>query len=269
MPIQFDICGTQNLKDMKEYIADQAAMLEHPVVSQQEWIAARKQLLEKEKELTHLKDEVAHQRQQLPWVKIEKEYIFEGPDGPCSLSDLFDGRSQLIVQHFMLGPGWKEGCPGCSFMADHVDGALVHLMNHDVSYVAVSRGTLSDIQPFQKRMGWGFKWVSSNKNDFNFDFHVSATKEDIAKKEMFYNYETIPVTEEELPGISVFYKDENGDIFHTYSTFTRGVDIILNTYNFLEMTPKGRNESDTMDWVKHHDKYETKAPEASSCCGHN
>jgi predicted dithiol-disulfide oxidoreductase (DUF899 family) len=254
---------------MKEHIADQAATVDHPVVSQQEWIEARKKLMQKEKELTHLKDELTNQRMQLPWVKVEKNYIFQGSDREYSLSDLFDGRSQLIVQHFMLGPDWKEGCPGCSFLADHVDGTLAHLMNHDVSYVAISRGTMSDIEPFQKRMGWGFKWVSSNKSDFNFDFHVSATEEDIAKNEMIYNYEKMPVAEEELPGFSVFYKDENGDIFHTYSTYARGADILLNTYNFLELTPKGRNESSTMDWVKHHDKYQTKAPEASSCCSHN
>ncbi|SHN30334.1 thioredoxin family protein [Chitinophaga sp. CF418] len=253
---------------MKAYNADQAATLEHPVVSQQEWIEARKKLMQKEKELTHLKDDLTHLRQQLPWVKVEKEYIFEGADKEYTLSDLFDGRSQLIVQHFMLGPGWKEGCPGCSFMADHADGALVHLLNHDVSYVAVSHGPMSDIIPFQKRMGWGFKWVSSYKNDFNYDFHVSATEEDIAKNEMSYNYEKIPVTEQELPGLSVFYKDDNGDIFHTYSTFARGVDIMLTTYNLLEMTPKARNEDNAMNWVKHHDKYETKAPEASSCCSH-
>lgn len=253
---------------MKEYIADQAATLEHPVVSQQEWIEARKKLMEKEKELTRLKDELTQQRMQLPWAKVEKEYVFQGADREYTLSDLFDGRSQLIVQHFMLGPDWKEGCPGCSFLADHVDGALVHLMNHDVSYVAISRGTMEDIEPFRKRMGWGFKWVSSNKNDFNYDFHVSATPEDIANNEMYYNYETIPVTEQELPGFSVFYKDEHGDIFHTYSTYTRGTDILLTTYNILEMTPKGRNEESAMDWVKHHDKYQTKAPEASSCCSH-
>ncbi|MCF6407905.1 thioredoxin family protein [Chitinophaga filiformis] len=253
---------------MKEYIADQAATLDHPVVSQQEWLEARKKLMQKEKELTHLKDDLTRLRMQLPWVKVEKNYIFQGLDREYTLSDLFDGRSQLIVQHFMLGPDWKEGCPGCSFLADHVDGALVHLMNHDVSYVAISRGTMADIEPFRKRMGWGFKWVSSNKNDFNYDFHVSATPEDIANNEMIYNYEKIPVTEKELPGFSVFYKDENGDIFHTYSTYARGADILLNTYNFLELTPKGRNEEDTMDWVKHHDKYQTKAPEAHSCCSH-
>lgn len=253
---------------MKEQSVDQAATIEHPIVSEQEWIEARKKLMQKEKELTHLKDELTSLRQQLPWMKVEKEYVFQGPDREYTLSDLFDGRSQLIVQHFMLGPGWEEGCPGCSFLADHVDGALVHLMNHDVSYVAVSRGTIEDIMPFKKRMGWGFKWVSSNRNSFNYDYHVSATAEDIARNEMFYNYETIPA-EEELPGFSVFYKDENGDIFHTYSTYARGADILLTTYNFLEMTPKGRNEGDTMDWIKHHDKYETQAPEAHSCCSHN
>jgi predicted dithiol-disulfide oxidoreductase (DUF899 family) len=258
---------------MKAYTTDQTAELEHPVVSVDEWINARKQLLQKEKELTHLRDEVSQLRQELPWVKVEKEYIFEGPNGEQhTLSDLFKGRSQLIVQHFMLGPGWKEGCVGCSFMADNIDGSIVHLANHDVSYVAISRAPYHEIEPFRKRMGWSFDWVSSNKNDFNFDYHVSATEEDIAKNEMTYNFEKMPVSEKELPGMSAFYKDENGDIYHTYSTYARGADILINTYNLLDMAPKGRNETGPdgalTDWVKHHDKYQNQAADNHSCCSH-
>lgn len=257
---------------MKAYHTDQAVELEHPVVSAEEWIEARKELLKKEKELTHLRDELSKLRRELPWEKVEKQYIFEGPDGQVSLSDLFEDRSQLIVQHFMFGPGWKEGCVGCSFMADNVDSGLVHLLNHDVSYVAVSRAPYNEIVPFRERMGWSFKWVSSYKNDFNFDYRVSATEEEIAQNEMTYNYEKVPVAEKELPGMSVFYKDENGDIYHTYSTFARGAETVLSTYNILDMTPKGRNEKDgegnLTDWVKHHDKYQVKTPQVNSCCGH-
>ncbi|QHS63815.1 DUF899 domain-containing protein [Chitinophaga agri] len=257
---------------MKAYHTDQAVEQEHPIVSAEEWIEARKELLKKEKELTHLRDELSKLRRDLPWEKVEKQYIFEGPDGPVSLADLFEDRSQLIVQHFMLGPGWKEGCVGCSFMADNVDSGLVHLLNHDVSYVAISRAPYHEIVPFRERMGWSFKWVSSNQNDFNFDYRVSATEDEIAKNEMTYNYEKVPVTEKELPGMSVFYKDENGDIYHTYSTFARGAETVLSTYSMLDMTPKGRNETDgegnLTDWVKHHDKYQVQTPQANSCCGH-
>lgn len=257
---------------MKASNTDQAVELEHPVVSEAEWISARKELLKKEKELTHLRDEISRLRRELPWQKVEKNYIFDGSYGPVSLSDLFEDKSQLIVQHFMLGPGWKEGCVGCSFMADNVDSGLVHLVNHDVAYVAISRAPYNEIVPFKQRMGWSFKWVSSNKNEFNFDYNVSATEEEIAKNEMTYNFERVPVAEKELPGMSVFYKDENGDIYHTYSTYARGAETVLNTYNLLDITPKGRNERDgegnLTDWVKHHDKYQNKMPEAHSCCSH-
>jgi len=272
MPGAADICSTLNLKDMKAYNTDQTAELEHPVVSPAEWRTARLQLLQKEKELTHLRDEISRLRMELPWEKVEKDYIFEGPEGPVSLADLFDGRSQLIIQHFMLGPGWKEGCVGCSFMADNVDSGLVHLLNHDVSYVAVSRAPYNEIEPFRKRMGWHFNWVSSNKNSFNYDYHVSATEEEKEKNEMEYNFEKQPVHETELPGLSAFYKDDNGDIYHTYSTYARGAETALTTYNLLDMAPKGRNEKDgegnLTDWVKHHDKYQQKADGNASCCSH-
>jgi predicted dithiol-disulfide oxidoreductase (DUF899 family) len=237
-------------------------MINTPIVSEEKWIAARKQLLAKEKEFTHLKDELSQLRQQLPRVKVEKEYIFDTPEGKQSLSDLFKGNSQLFVQHFMLGPGWKEGCPGCSFMADHLDGTLPHLEHHDVSVMVISRATLPEIEAFKKRMGWAFNWVSSNKNDFNFDYHVSFEKAD----KVNYNYDTINWAGEELPGVSTFYKDEDGTIYHTYSSFGRGVEQVIGTYGILDLMPKGRNEEGGMqDWMRHHDKYET-APAQSSCC---
>jgi len=227
------------------------------VVSRDEWLIARKDLLTREKELTRLRDEVSRHRRELPWVKIDKDYVFDGPDGKETLADLFDGRSQLIVYHFMLGPGWEEGCKSCSYLADHFDGANWHLPHRDVTFVVVSRALLSEIEPFKKRMGWRFKWVSSHGNDFNFDYHVSATGEEKAKGKMYYNYKTSELMSDELPGLSVFYKDENGDVFHTYSTYARGLDILVGAYNFLDVVPKGRDEDpdSTMNWVRHHDRY--------------
>ena len=230
------------------------------VVSQAEWLTARKEFLIKEKEFTRLRDQLSAERRELPWVKIEKNYMFDGPNGKETLADLFAGRSQLIVYHFMFGPGWKEGCVGCSFLADNIDGALVHLEHHDVTYVAVSRAPLPEIEAFRQRMGWRFKWVSSFGSDFNYDFHVSFTKDDIAKGEVYYNYDTRKFQSEEMSGRSVFYKDANGDIFHTYSSYARGGDMFLGTYVFLDITPKGRNETgpnhDLSDWVRHHDRYD-------------
>jgi predicted dithiol-disulfide oxidoreductase (DUF899 family) len=227
------------------------------VVSESEWLVARKDLLTREKELTRLRDEVSRHRRELLWVKIEKEYAFDGPSGKETLPDLFDRRSQLIVYHFMLGPGWKEGCKSCSYLADHFDGANWHLPHRDVTFVVISRASLPEIQAYQKRMGWRFKWVSSHGNDFNFDYHVSATQEEQAKGKMYYNYETRDFMSDELPGLSVFYKDENGDVFHTYSTYARGLDILVGTYNLLDLVPKGRyeNPDSTMDWVRRHDEY--------------
>jgi predicted dithiol-disulfide oxidoreductase (DUF899 family) len=196
---------------------------------------------------------------ELPWVKVEKEYVFDGPNGQETLADLFDGRSQLIVNHFMLGPGWKEGCVGCSFGADHDDGILVHLEHHDVAFVAISRAPLPEIEAFKKRMGWHFKWVSSYENDFNFDYHVSFTKDEIANGRVYYNYEFRDLQIEELPGTSMFYKDATGGIFHTYSAYARGSEMVGGVYGYLDHLPKGRNETgpnhDLTDWVRHHDKY--------------
>jgi predicted dithiol-disulfide oxidoreductase (DUF899 family) len=236
---------------------DQSEINPAKVVSEAEWLVARKDLLSREKELTRLRDEVSRHRRELPWVKVEKDYVFDGPDGKETLADLFDGRSQLIVYHFMLGPGWKEGCKSCSYLADHFDGANWHLRHRDVAFVVVSRAPLSEIQAYQNRMGWRFKWLSSHDTDFNFDYHVSFTKEDEKKGTAYYNYAKQAFVSDELPGLSVFYKDEDGDVFHTYSTYGRGLDILVGTYNFLDLVPKGRDENPdaTMDWVRRHDEY--------------
>lgn len=229
------------------------------IVSHEEWLKARKQLLQQEKELTRRHDELATARQQLPWVKVDQNYVFEGPMGKVTLSDLFAGRDQLIVYHFMLGPGWKEGCPSCSMIADGFDGALAHLNARDVTLVAVSRAPYVEIAPFKARMGWKFPWVSSNGTSFNRDFHVSFSKEEMAKGEMDYNYKKNRFPSEEAPGASVFYKDENGDIFHTYSAYARGLEAGLLPYVYLDLVPKGRDEAQLpwpMAWVRHHDKYE-------------
>ena len=240
---------------------------EHKIVSPDEWLAARRALLAEEKALLKAHDALAAKRRALPWVKVEKRYEFEGPDGRETLSDLFDGRSQLIVKHFMLGPDWEEGCVGCSFGADQLDGQLVHLVNHDVMLVAVARAPLAKIQAFQKRMGWHFKWVSSFGSDFNFDYHVSFTDEDRDRDRAFYNFELGRYMSDEMPGFSVFYKDEAGQVFHTYSVFARGTDQLGSTYSLLDLTPKGRNEppgGNLTAWVRHHDKYDQKP--GNSCC---
>ena len=233
-------------------------MQQHQIVSRDEWIAARRQLLIKEKELTRLRDQLSAERRALPWVKVEKPYVFDGPRGRETLADLFDGRSQLIVKHFMFGPDWPEGCVGCSFECDHVGGALPHLEHHDVTYVAVSRAPLPRIEDYKRRMGWRFKWVSSFANDFNYDFHVSFTPEQIAQGEVYYNYEMHPFQSDEMSGRSVFYRDAAGDIFHTYSSHARGGEMFLGTYHYLDITPKGRDETvngNLTDWVRHHDRY--------------
>jgi predicted dithiol-disulfide oxidoreductase (DUF899 family) len=227
------------------------------IVSEAEWLVARKDLLAREKELTRLRDEVSRHRRELPWVKVDQKFLFEEANGKETLADLFDGRSQLIVYHFMLGPGWEEGCKSCSYLADHFDGANWHLPHRDVTFVVISRAPFAEIEPFQKRMGWRFKWVSSHGNDFNFDYHVSATEDEKAAGKMHYNYETSELMSDEMPGLSVFYKDETGEVFHSYSTYARGLDSLVGTYNFLDLVPKGRDEdpASTMSWVRHHDRY--------------
>jgi len=243
--------------------------MQHRIVTRDEWLAEHRQHLVKEKELTRQRDRLSADRRALPWLEVDKTYVFDGPQGREMLAELFDGRSQLIVQHFMFGPGWTEGCTGCSFMADHVDGARAHLENHDVTFVAVSRAPLAELEAYRKRMGWHFKWVSSFGSDFNYDHHVSFTKEDEAKGKVLYNYEMQDYGMDELPGISVFYKDEAGRIFHTFSAFGRGEETLIGTYNFLDFMPKGRNETgpnfNLMDWVRRHDQYEHDAEKASCC----
>jgi predicted dithiol-disulfide oxidoreductase (DUF899 family) len=229
------------------------------VVARNEWLEARKALLAKEKAFSRQRDELARQRRELPWVKVEKDYVFDAPEGKRPLAQLFGARSQLIVYHFMLGPGWEAGCKSCSYLADHFEGALPHLAARDVSFVAVSRAPLAEIEVFRRRMGWNFPWVSSSGNDFNFDYHVSFRKEDIGKNKVEYNFELGDARMEELPGASAFYKDAQGGVFHTYSTYARGLDLMIGAYNWLDIAPKSRDEEGlefTMAWVRHHDKYE-------------
>jgi predicted dithiol-disulfide oxidoreductase (DUF899 family) len=252
---------------MSTHAAVQPKEQQPKVVSREEWLAARKQLLQHEKTFTHQRDQLSAERRTLPWVKIDKDYRFEGPNGTLTLAELFGNNSQLVVYHFMFGAGWKEGCHGCSFLADHFDGANLHLAHHDISLVAVSHAPFAEFQAFKHRMDWHFDWVSSANSDFNADFGVSATREEIDAGKVMYNYEPSKDAGEEMPGLSVFYKNAAGEIFHTYSTYARGLDILLGTYNFLDFTPKGRNEEGTMDWIKHHDRYEDAAAKGdSSCC---
>jgi predicted dithiol-disulfide oxidoreductase (DUF899 family) len=240
--------------------------MEHRIVSRDEWLAARKALLAKEKDWTRQRDRLSAERRALPWVKIDKEYLFDGPNGKETLSDLFAGRSQLVIKHFMLGPGWKDPCVGCSFESDHIDGIVVHLENHDVSYVAVSRAPFPEIAAVRRRMGWRFRWVSSFGTDFNYDFNVSFTPEQISAGRATYNYREGARPAEEMSGRSIFCKDEAGAIFHTYSSFARGGEVMLGTYALLDMTPRGRNErANLADWVKLHDRYDASGP-AADCC---
>lgn len=228
----------------------------HPVVSREQWLEARRLHLINEKALTHQRDRVSAERRALPWVRVDTAYQFDGPDGQQSLGDLFGSNSQLAIYHFMFGPGWEQGCKGCSFLSDHLDGANLHLAHHDVSLVVVSRAPWQEFQTFQRRMGWQFKWVSSAASPFNADFGVSATAEQMASGEATYNYEPSADPFVEMPGLSVFYRNEAGEIFHTYSTYARGLDLLVGAYNFLDLTPKGRNEDPIMDWVRHHDRYQ-------------
>jgi predicted dithiol-disulfide oxidoreductase (DUF899 family) len=245
------------------------AVLNHPVVSKSDWLRAQSDFLAKEKELTRLSDEVGRQRRELPWTKVEKQYLFEAPQGKVSLADLFDGRSQLATYHFMFGPDWAEGCPGCSYVTDHIDGALEHLGARDVALVLVSRAPLEKLLAFKKRMGWHIPWVSSAGSDFNRDFGVTFTKEEVASGAKAYNFATIPPHGEESPGLSCFCKDASGAVLHTYSTFGRGLEAMLGTYAILDRAPKGRDEeslSSPMAWLRHHDKYEPTSAGAASCC---
>ena len=230
--------------------------MEHKVVTSDEWIEARKQLLIKEKEFTHLRDQLNQLRRELPWEAVSKQYVFDGPDGKQTLAELFDGRSQLVVYHFMFGPQWEAGCPHCSHWADSFNGIIVHLNHRDVSMVAVSRAPYSNLAAYKKRMGWTFKWVSSSGTDFNFDYRVSFTPEEIAGKKTFYNYAIQEQDSPEREGVSVFFKDTAGRMFHTYSTYARGIDLLSVDYNYLDLVPKGRDENGRGPfWVRRHDEY--------------
>jgi len=240
--------------------AAQPNSFKHPtVVSAEEWLAARRELLREEKELTRRCDALAARQRALPWVKIEKNYLFDSPRGRVSLADLFGPHHQLIVQHFMFGPGWEEGCKSCSFMMDHINPTVVHLAARGVAFAAISRAPLAEIMPFKQRMGWNINWVSAHDTDFNADFHVSFAADDVARGKVLYNFALQDVPNEELPGISVFAKDAAGTVYHTYSTYSRGVELVMTTYRLLDLVPKGRDESELeygMAWVRYHDRYD-------------
>jgi predicted dithiol-disulfide oxidoreductase (DUF899 family) len=232
----------------------------HKVVSRNEWIEERKRLLRTEKEFTRLRDDMSRQQRDLPWVAVDKDYAFVGPDGRQTLPDLFEGRSQLIVYHFMFGPDWEAGCPHCSFWADMFNPAIVHLNQRDVTMIAVSRAPYEKLKAYEQRMGWTFKWMSSAESDFNFDYQVCFTQEALAKKDAVYNFTRQDPGASEREGLSIFYRNQAGRVFHTYSTYARGIDIINTAYNLLDLVPKGRDEgSRGQFWVRRHDEYETGA----------
>lgn len=233
-------------------------MNDHQVASDEQWLAARKALLAKEKEFSRLRDQLTRERAALPWRAVQKEYVFHGPAGKETLADLFEDRSQLLLYHFMFGPDWEDGCKSCSLLADHYAPAIVHLNQRDVSFVTVSRAPLEKLDAFKKRMGWQFKWVSSLGNDFNWDFHVSFTDEEQERGKCYYNYTETSFPASEGPGISAFYKGDDGQVLHTYSSFARGLDMLIGAYNLLDIAPKGRDEDNlayTMEWIRHHDRY--------------
>jgi predicted dithiol-disulfide oxidoreductase (DUF899 family) len=235
---------------------------DHPtVVSPEKWLAARREFLREEKEFSRARDKIAARRRELPWVKVDQAYVFESTDGKVSLADLFKGRSQLIVYHFMLGPGWEEGCKGCSFVSDHFDGALPHVSARDVSFTAVSLAPLEELQRFKERMGWKFNWVSSHGSTFNHDFGVSFTPEEAEAEKGEYNFGTNYVGAEEMPGLTVFARGADGCVYRTYSTYSRGLDLLIGAYNLLDLVPKGRDEDSEapMKWVHLHDRYNQEA----------
>ncbi|WP_088346782.1 MULTISPECIES: thioredoxin family protein [Rhodomicrobium] len=244
-----------------------AARPARSIVSREEWLTARKAHLKNEKALTRMRDMVSAERRALPWVKVEKDYVFDTAEGKRTLAELFGANSQLIVHHFMWRWDLDQGCVSCSLAADHAEGALVHLQHHDVSYVRVSRAPLAKLEAYKKRLGWTAEWVSSYGSDFNYDYHVSFSKDDMASGKLYYNYQEIPEEYglDELPGFSVFYKDESGEVFHTYSSYARGNEEVIGAFIYLDMTPKGRNEDRIMEWVKRNDEYEAQAG-ADSCC---
>ncbi len=234
-------------------------MTTHRIVSREEWIGARLEHLAREKEFTRLRDQLSRERRDLPWVKVDKAYVFDGPRGPESLADLFERRSQLVVQHFMFDPSWDEGCKSCSFWVDNFDGIVVHLNHRDVSFALVSRAPIATLEAYKNRMGWSVRWVSSLSNDFNRDYHVSFTPEELERGQAYYNYANGSFPVPEAPGISVFYKEADGAIYHTYSCYARGLDMLNGAYHLLDLVPRGRDEaalSHSMEWLRHHDRYE-------------
>ncbi|MFZ0066917.1 MAG: thioredoxin family protein [Pseudolabrys sp.] len=240
-------------------------MQPHKVVSRDEWLAARKAHLKNEKALTRMRDLVSAERRALPWVKVDKKYVFDTIEGKKTLAELFATNDQLIIHHFMWRWDLGQGCASCSLEADHAEGAIVHLQNHGVSYVRVSRAPIAELEAYKKRMGWSAQWVSSLGSDFNYDYHVSFTKDDLAKGEVYYNYQMIKDGFDELPGLSVFCKNEAGEVFHTYSSYARGNEEVNAVFIYLDITPKGRNEIEIMDWVKRHDEYDA-AEKPANCC---
>jgi predicted dithiol-disulfide oxidoreductase (DUF899 family) len=227
------------------------------VVSHEQWVAERVAFMAKEKELTRLRDELSRQRRELPWEKVTKSYVFDGPRGKETLAELFEGRSQLMVYHFMFSPSWNEGCKSCSFWADNFNGIDIHLAHRDITFLAISRAPLSKLEAYNRRMGWSFKWVSAGETDFNYDFGVSFDAEAARKGTANYNYGTGQQVQEDMPGVSVFYRDPNGDIYHTYSAYSRGIDLVNGAYNYIDLTPKGRDEGDgIMAWLRRRDQYE-------------
>jgi predicted dithiol-disulfide oxidoreductase (DUF899 family) len=239
----------------------------HEVVSREAWLEARKAHLRNEKALTRMRDLVSAERRKLPWVKVEKDYVFDTTEGKRTLLELFGRNSQLIVHHFMWRHDLDTGCVSCSLEADHAEGALVHLENHDVSYVRVSRAPVAKLEAYKKRMGWKATWVSSANNDFNFDYHVSFSDEEMAGDKLYYNYQFIDPEHgfNELPGLSVFTKDKDGTVFHTYSSYARGNEEVIGAFIYLDITPKGRNEKEIMEWVKRNDEYDAPG-RAAPCC---
>jgi predicted dithiol-disulfide oxidoreductase (DUF899 family) len=239
-------------------MSEEQDLSRHPVVSQEAWVKARQALLEKEKDFTKARDELARERRRLPWVKVEKPYVFEGAEGKRTLGELFGGRSQLVVYHFMFGPDAEQGCPHCSFWADQFDALGVHLHQRDTTFVAISRAPYPKLAAYEKRMGWRFQWLSSGGTDFNFDYHVSFRKEDREAGRAFYNFKLGDPGSSEREGVSAFYRDASGTIFHTYSTQARGIDLLNTTYNFLDLTAKGRDEGERSQyWVRRHDEYDS------------
>jgi predicted dithiol-disulfide oxidoreductase (DUF899 family) len=239
-------------------MATRVTPIQHPrVVSHEQWVTERVAFMATEKEFTRLRDELSRKRRELPWEKVTKTFVFTGPRGEQTLAELFEGRSQLIVYHFMFNPAWDEGCPGCSFWADNFEGIDIHLAHRDITFLAISRAPFAKLEAYRKRMGWSFKWVSAGAGDFNYDFQASFDPDAAKSGRAYYNYGTGPRVGEDMPGISVFCRDQNGDIYHTYSTYSRGLDLLNGAYNYIDLTPRGRDEGDRgPSWVRRHDRYE-------------